>query len=248
MSRSSLLRLEIGIHTLQTKLRHLQNDQEQTRLTHVQRSVKEESAMRDLEVVIGDLQKGQKRLVANLEQPSVQLNLTKAQSIVKDVQSTAGEVIQPRSIYISTSILQTRCCDGCVCVCHQRQTKKTPKFLTSFFGTLFIGYAGLPRVTQSCDVQSCVQRTSPTMTITYLFPVWLLTRAFFLALKLSSCNGPQLYLRFPRIVSINSRIFIFAMSGDVDAMKQLLQKRIGSLFDSDSVAIFSPLMVSDPSS
>ena len=214
--------------------------------------------MRNLGVVIGDPQRNQIILVANLEQHSVQqesavdafqrkvadlqscqqrlelkLDLTEAQSIAKDVQSTAGTHIS-RSIYISTSILRMRCSNGCVCICHRRQTRKTPSFLTSFFGTLFIGYAGLPRITQPCDVDACIRRTSPTVMVTYYFPAWLLARAFVLAVKLSSSDEPQLYLRFPRIVSVNSRIFIFAMRGDVNAMKQLLQKRLGSPFDSDS--------------
>ena len=193
------------------------------------------------------------RLLAVQQRLELKLDLTEATSIARAAQSTASAFMKSRSsagtsftqsLCLSASISQTRCSDGFICICHRRCIGQTPKYLTHVLGTLFIAYAGLPRVTQPCNFHGCIQRTSPTVIMTYYFPAWLLTRALFIAVKLSSCDGPQLCLRVPRVVSNNSMILTFASIGDVEGMKHILQQCQGSPFDVDITNGYSPMMAS----
>ena len=235
-----------AIEALHSKLAELQSYQQRIEINKGQRLIKQESAI-------------QERMIQSLEihqRLELKLDLTEATSIAKIAQCTADSAMRPkslasahvtRSISISTSLSLTKCSDGCICICHRRQTKQTPKSLTSFLGALFIGYAGLPRIAQPCNVQDCIQRTSPTFIITYFFPSWLLARALFMVINLSSHDGPQFHLRFPRVMSNNSLIFNYAATGNVDGIKQILQQRLGSPFDVDTDTSYSPLMVSESS-
>ena len=275
ITRSSLLRLETGIHGLQTKLRDLQNEQKKTVLALDRRSIKEDTTIQSLRSAIGGLQAVQHqseaaqdqrltsyetavhepiaRLLEAQQRLELKLDAVEATSVARAAQRTTGRVMQPESsghtqfthsLCISASISQARCSDGCICICHHRQNRQTPEFLTRFFGTLFIGYTGLPLIIQPCDIHTCIQRTSPTIIITYFFPLWLLARALFLVIKLSSCDGPHVSLRVPRIRTDNSVIFTFSSLGNVNGVKQVLQQRLGSPFDVVDFDGFSALMVS----
>ena len=234
---------ETAVKGLQRRIIDLQSYQQEVETAQGQRLIRHELAMHE----------PMARLLALQQRLELKIDLTEATSIARVAQSTASASMQLRSsvgtsfthsLCASASISQARCSNGCVCVCHRRRIRETPKFLTHFLGTLFIGYAGLPRVIQPCNVPGCTQRTGPTVTLTYFFPVWLLARALFMAMKISSCDGPQFCLRVPRIVSNSSAIFTVARKGDVEGIKQILQQRQGSPFDRDVFIGYSPIMVS----
>ena len=143
---------------------------------------------------------------------------------------------------ISLSVSRWSCENSCICACHRRQSRRTPRPLDRFLGVLFIGYIGIPYVTTSCDNRECTQRSSPTVSMIYIFPWWLLARAFLLIARLSSRSGLELNLRLPRVVSDTSRIWPICRNGDIEGLMSLIQQGLGSPFDIDS-ANSTPLLV-----
>ena len=147
------------------------------------------------------------------------------------------------SVRVSMSSFHWQCEDSCICVCHYRQTWRTPGLLNRFLGMLFIGYAGIPYITPPCDSQDCVQRSCPMTLITYLFPSWFLARIFVFAARFSSMNGLEFNIRIPRIVSSTSIIFDLCYQGDVQGLKALFLQGLSSPFDVDNLRGQTPLHV-----
>ena len=148
------------------------------------------------------------------------------------------------SFQVSMSISRTHCAIGCVCTCHRRHTHRTPKVLDRVFGILLFGYTGIPRVTPYYDSIKCIQRSVSAVWVTYFFPSWLLTRALTIFARLSSSSGPELIIRVPRIVHMNSRIFSLCIRNDVHGVQQLLQQGLASTSDVSHNIGETPLNVS----
>ena len=70
--------------------------------------------------------------------------------------------------------------------------------------------------------------------IMYFFPMWLLARAMVMVLKFSPISGPELIIRFPRVVSDNSLIFYLVTRNDVQGIRGLLEKGLASTSDVSS--------------
>ena len=236
------IKQESAAEVLKRKLIDLSARQQQTETSQDQRLTRHEIAV----------QEPLTRLLATQQRLELKLDLAQATSVARAVQSITSAAMQPissdhtysaQSLYISASTSRMKCSYSCVCICHQRQTRKTPAFLSRYFGTLFIGYTGLPKVVQPCDIHDCIQRTGSMVVVTYFFPLWLLARALFLTMKLSSCDGPHFCLRAPRVVHNSSAIIDFAIRGDISGVKKILQERLGSPFDCESSTGSSPLGV-----
>lgn len=81
-------------------------------------------------------------------------------------------------------------------------------FLQRLVGTLFVGYTGSPLLTEQCSETSCLQRTTPSVSVTYYFPQWLLQRA--IIFSFANSVTPSARSRYPecllmiRISSISS--------------------------------------------
>ena len=144
---------------------------------------------------------------------------------------------------VSTSFIRSQCADNCVCICHQWHKRRGPRFLEQFFSILFVGYTGLPCLTQTCDSKSCGTRSAPTLVITYLFPGWLLARAIFLSMRYTPLQGPELIIRVPRLVSHGARIFTELGRGNIDGTKDLLRRGLASPIDTSALNGESALMV-----
>ena len=147
-----------------------------------------------------------------------------------------------RTACVPSSSFRWRYSRSCVCVCHTSSSVKLPSFLKQFLGALFIGYSGIPRITPPCDVKACVERSSLSVTATYLFPSWLLARAMFVAITSSGFDGPQLTLRLSRSIPTSAAILYRSRVGDVDSLKEILSQRTGSPFDFDNAG-YTALMV-----
>ena len=115
--------------------------------------------------------------------------------------------------------------------------------MNRFLGSLFVGYVGLPFVTSKCDDHRCRQRAYLTTLTTYVFPTWLLARAFSIAFRFLPCLGPELLIRVTPVVLNNSVLINFAYSGDVDGVKKILSRDMGSPFDMDCTNGLTALMV-----
>src|SRR5215469_10094539 len=63
-----------------------------------------------------------------------------------------------------------RCKDGCTCVCHQRKSYRSYRFLEAVLGSLFIGYSGQPKVNVNCNISQCANNRPNKIELTYIFP------------------------------------------------------------------------------
>lgn len=112
---------------------------------------------------------------------------------------------------------------------------KSPNFLNSILGSLFVGYRTSPWSKQACDHIDCRQ-ASTTLTYTYIFPQWLLNRVFFSKMVYNSSRGPELCLRVMRVRPADADIFLALWthvphSSRLDHVKRLLNDGQGSVLD-----------------
>jgi len=128
-------------------------------------------------------------------------------------------------IGVCADLKSPECSASCKCSCHTRQRLSSPRLLESFLGTLFVGYSGSPLLTQKCDRASCHGRRDWSTSFTYRFPRWfVVARMIQLKAKATAMYGPELSLRFNRMVDGKAMVFHCATTGDVDRMKQLFQQ------------------------
>ena len=227
----------------------LQNTQQRIAMTQAQRLTEHEVAVKE---PIAQLLVAQQRLELKLDVIKARYIADNAESQTRagispnfTTRSSVDRNLTPSRVQITTSVTRWRCAYSCTCSCHRhsRPNKRSPNILDRFIGVLFVGYLGLPKISGQCNDKDCIQQLSATVLITYFFPRWLLARAMILVLKLSSVHGPELNLRIPRIVSHTSRIFQCAGKGDVDGMKEILDRGLGSPMDIDITNGFSALFV-----
>ena len=228
---------ESSVQVIQDEVRDLQRIQQQISSTQNQRLGEHEAAMQQ---PITQLLNSQQRL-------ELKLDIVEARLVAKNtefrVRGPTQSILNPRcsldristssTVRITTSLTRWRCADSCTCSCHrhQRPNKRTPNILDRFIGVLFVGYHGLPKISERCSDGDCIQQSSSTLLISYFFPTWLLARAMILVLRLSSVHGPELNLRIPRIVSDTSRIFHYAIDGSIEDLKEIFHQGLGSPMD-----------------
>ena len=238
-----------AVQVVQDKIRDLQIAQQQITMVQAQRSAEHEAAVKE---PIAQLLVAQQRLELKLDVIKAGHIADNAESQVRagmeSVFNTGNSVdrtLTSRTIQITTSVTRWQCADSCMCSCHRhpRPKKRTPNTLDRFIGVLFVGYFGLPKISERCNDEDCIQQSSATVLVAYFFPTWLLARAMILMLRLSWVHGPELNLRIPRVVSNTSRIFYCASSGDIDGMKEILHRHLGSPMDIDVTNGYTALTV-----
>ena len=197
------------------------------------------------------------QLLLSQQRIELKLNADVASGLVQTAKSQISattnpvrnrEMNQSRAFCVTALSSHHRCIDGCVCKCHHLQAKRSPRALEQFFGRLFCGYAGLPCLGPPCDNKSCDRNNNPIISIIYFFPLWLLARAFTVIAKLSFSSGPEISIRFPRVVANYSRIFGLANQGKSEEMWSLFRQGLASPFDVDvsngytSLTVFSCIL------
>ena len=139
----------------------------------------------------------------------------------------------------------SQCSKSCKCSCHIRRRFSTPRLLDGFLGTLFVGYSGSPLLSQKCDDVSCHGRVNTTTSFVYSFPRWFVTsRVIQLKAKVTAMYGPEISLRFNRIVNGKALVFHYATIGDVSKMKQLFEQGRASPSDVRYDSGWTPFHVS----
>ena len=231
------------IQDIQDGLKQLQNAQAEADALQAQRLSQQTSIMNHS---ITRSLLAQQRLELKIDK----IEATTAAKIARDLASSATRTsfgTQTKghySIQASTVTRGTRCSGYCVCICHQRSKTHSSPSLNRFFGTLFVGYTGVPRIVSPCDTRTCTQRSSLAVVVTYVFPKWFLARAMVLMMGLSSFKGPQLNIAFPRLVDNDSLLFDYIRQDDLTGVKRLFSQRIASPFDMDHRSGYTALMVS----
>ena len=119
----------------------------------------------------------------------------------------------------------SECSRICRCSCHIRRRLQTPRLLDRFLGTLFIGYSGLPIPSQKCDQVSCSGRNNSSTSFVYRFPRWfIMSRMVQLKAKVTAMYGPEVSLRFNRVVDGKALVFHYATTGNISKMRQLFEQ------------------------
>ena len=127
-------------------------------------------------------------------------------------------------------------CEGvCTCICHSRSLYQTPKLFNRLFGALFLGYAGLPMLTNVCDKEDCSNQYSRTLQVSYTFPMWLVSRTVDFVAAMTYTGEPQLGLKIRnRVAMTENSILTFARNGNTQGIIELFKKRKASPNDVSS--------------
>ena len=139
----------------------------------------------------------------------------------------------------------SECSKSCECPCHIRRRLNTPRLLDGFLGTLFVGYSGSPLLSQKCDRVSCQGRKSSATSLVYMFPRWfVMSRMIQMKAQVTAMYGPELSLRFNRVINGKALVFHYATTGDVGKMKQLFEQGRASPSDVRYDSGWTPFHVS----
>lgn len=137
------------------------------------------------------------------------------------------------------------CLPGCYCRCHIVTKTASQGVVDHVLGQLFIGYAGLPIVSPSCDVHTCRKAQSALLSVEYWFPlrfVW--SQIIRLQVSCRPNLGPQFGLSTLRRVPDSAQCVSYALSGNIDGLKDLFARGLASPRDVSSTRGYSVLRVS----
>lgn len=137
------------------------------------------------------------------------------------------------------------CQAGCSCACHAERSARSPSFTDRMLGQVFIGYSGLPLLSNKCDSDQCARKQIPTANIEFWFPLgfcWSQIVRFHLAYDTNT--GPSLQLSTHRQVSDASQCVSFALNGNIEGLKSLFQNGLASPRDVSTTRGYSLLRVS----
>jgi hypothetical protein len=134
---------------------------------------------------------------------------------------------------IQVTASRSNCPRWCSCICHKPSRLNSPRLLNEVFGTMSVGYVGVPLFSSPCNEKRCKPRPSASARITYQFPSWIMARAVSMLVS-SKTAGPELQLRTLRIINPNSDIFRLAITGDVNGMKSMFKDGLASIYDIDN--------------
>lgn len=126
----------------------------------------------------------------------------------------------------------------CTCTCHKRTRFRSPQFLNSIIGSLFLGYNASPLLGQRCNKEYC-RSPSTDVTYTYAFPRWFVDRVVVFKMSSNLPKGPELCIRLARMRPRNADIFAAAVehSDDVRHVERLLLTGGASVLDIDPTGV-----------
>jgi hypothetical protein len=137
------------------------------------------------------------------------------------------------SLRIRASCYRKSCRPWCSCRCHIRREMRTPGLAKKVIGSLFIGYSGMPAVTEPCNERQCRKRSTSRIVVSYQFPDWFWTRSLLVSFVSASVAGPEMLLRLSNTVPYSSETYQHCMNGDVLGLTRLFETGNASPFDLD---------------
>jgi hypothetical protein len=148
-------------------------------------------------------------------------------------------------VEIRASCYRRSCRPWCSCKCHVRRTIRSPSMATDFLGSLFIGYSGIPGLTESCNEKQCSRRSQVRFIASYQFPKWIWTRALFASFMTSRLYGPEMLVRVQNTIPYVSETYQFCLNGQTELLKKRFDGGLASPYDVDPEGV-SLLHVSFP--
>ncbi|KAF2149926.1 hypothetical protein K461DRAFT_245163 [Myriangium duriaei CBS 260.36] len=148
----------------------------------------------------------------------------------------------PDDITVKVTPYAIQCRRGCSCICHTRQTSTSPAVFNRILGQLFIGYTGIPSLSQKCDVRNCQKSVTRQISLEYWFP-WTYVSSSIIRLRLGhgSSLGTTFQLETLRRVPDTAQCVTFALNGDIDGLKYLFRNGLASPRDVSSTRGYSVL-------
>ncbi|KAI1408719.1 ankyrin [Hypoxylon sp. FL1857] len=117
-------------------------------------------------------------------------------------------------VYFQASLIQ-ECPSFCACNCHRPSQSRSPDWLRSRIGSLFLQYNAVPLLRRPrCDVTTCRLKSNSSFRLNYAFPRWLLARQVEFAISWSSITGAgsSLHLAIPRVTNLGEAFFAIRRS------------------------------------
>lgn len=159
---------------------------------------------------------------------------------LKALQPARSEGVRVRlNQYAST------CQFDCRCSCHTSKRSSTPAIVDRVLGQLFVGYAGIPLVNDKCDASECEKSQIPYVNLEYWFPLGIFwSQIVRLQVGYQSHLGPQVSLSMLRRIPDSAPCVNFALTGNIDGLKDLFKRGLASPKDVSSTRGYSVLRVS----
>lgn len=134
------------------------------------------------------------------------------------------------------------CAPGCLCRCHIQARSSTPGLVDRVLGQMFVGYAGLPLINAKCDTDTCEKNQAAHISVEYWFPLgFLWSKILRLQLTYQPNIGPQFELSTLRRVPDSAQCVNFALSGNIDGLKDLFKRGLASPKDVSTTRGYSVL-------
>ena len=130
-----------------------------------------------------------------------------------------------------------QCLEGCLCRCHTRVTCRSPRYLSTYLGDMFLGGSSLPWSISSffqCNEQTCRRTRNLDADIRYYLPQWVLTAVASFNLTFSLRMIPlKVHLQTRNTIPYCSPILECIQVGDINAVRTHLVSGKASLNDVD---------------
>lgn len=134
------------------------------------------------------------------------------------------------------------CARGCPCRCHIQTRSSTPGMVDRVFGQMFVGYAGLPLISAKCDTDTCEKHQAAHISVEYWFPIgFVWSKILRLQLTYQPNIGPQFELSTLRRVPDSAQCVNFALTGNINGLKDLFKRGLASPVDVSTTRGYSIL-------
>ncbi|KFY88093.1 hypothetical protein V500_06555 [Pseudogymnoascus sp. VKM F-4518 (FW-2643)] len=143
----------------------------------------------------------------------------------------------PRSEAVGVRLTQyaSVCRPGCPCACHSQTRSTTPGFMDRMLGQLFVGYAGMPFFSATCDTDTCDKSQAPHVSFEYWFPLgFCWSQIVRLQLAYQPNTGPQIALSTLRRVPDSAQCVSYALEGNIEGLQSLFKHGLASPRDVSS--------------
>ena len=118
-----------------------------------------------------------------------------------------------------------QCHAKCTCRCHIRKCCRSPQFLNSLLGTIFIGYSGQFQLGTRCSEPDCQRYSASSLDVNYLVPLWFVARAVSFTVS-SSMGSLELSLKVRRVITADraeSKIYRMAADGNTSGIREMIE-------------------------
>lgn len=165
------------------------------------------------------------------------------QTSVSGIGDTRPTIYEIRAI----THIPSKCHGLCKCRCHQKLSFKSPGWMQSVIGHLFVGYYGTPLVLGkwSCNEWHCQRDRKSILNIAYFFPGWFLRRIILINSRWSPTYGHVISIKTPRIVGDGTMpVFTISSAGNLIGLQSLFSQGLASPFDANNTDGGTSLVVS----